>query len=230
MNIKLIPVGKKKTKFTFPALPEQIKCKIASRYQSFDIMSLGTIKVPKGTEPREISWEGEFFGKAKKKESIVKKNAWKKPSQCVKILQNYMKAGTVLNLIVTDTWINLDVTISSFQPIEYGAYGNIKYSITFVEKRPLKIYTTKELKIASFTKKTKPRNGPETGASSENYVVKSRDTLWGISQVYYGEGIQWTRIYDANAETIETTAQQYGKVDSDHGHWIYPGTALVIPL
>lgn len=33
MNIKLIPVGKKKTKFTFPALPEQIKCKMASRYQ-----------------------------------------------------------------------------------------------------------------------------------------------------------------------------------------------------
>ena len=125
---------------------------------------------------------------------------------------------------------NLDVTISSFQPIEYGAYGNIKYSITFVEKRPLKIYTTKELKIASFTKKTKPRNGPETGASSENYVVKSGDTLWGISQVYYGEGIQWTRIYDANAGTIEATAQQYGKADSDHGHWIYPGTALVIPL
>lgn len=48
MDIKLIPV-EKGSKFTFPALPEKVQGKYAAKYQSFDIISLGTVKVPKGT-------------------------------------------------------------------------------------------------------------------------------------------------------------------------------------
>ena len=48
---------------------------------------------------------------------------------------------------LTGTWINMDVTISSFKVTPYGAYGNVKYDISFEEARELKIYTTKELKI-----------------------------------------------------------------------------------
>lgn len=230
INIKLVTVGKKKKKFIFPALPEKITCKSAAKYQSFDILSKGAVKVPKGTEVKEVSWEGEFFGKSKKKEAIVKKTAWKKPSTCIKTLENYMKKGTVLNLIVTGIGINLDVTISSFQTVNYGAYGNVRYSITFVEKRPLKIYTTKEKKNTR-KKKTKSRNEAEQAQESadSSYVVKSGDTLWGISQAHYGTGAQWTKIYDANAGTIEDAARQHGKSSSDHGHWIYPGTTLTLP-
>lgn len=227
MNIKLIPSGSG-SKFTFPALPEQIKGKCEAKYQSFDIISLGTVKVPKGTNVEEISWDGEFFGESKRKEAIVKKNAWREPVECVNILKEYMKNETVLNLIVTDTWINLDVTISSFQPTAYGAYGNIKYSISFTQKKPLKIYDTNELKIAAFVQKTKPRN--ETAASSGSaYTVVSGDTLSRIALKKSGSAAKWTSIYDANANTIEAAAKSHGKSSSDHGHWIWPGTTLTIP-
>ena len=156
MDIKLIPV-EKGSKFTFPALPEKVQGKYAAKYQSFDIISLGTVKVPKGTDVSEFSWDGVFFGASKKNEAIVKTNAWKNPNECVKILNDYMFNETVLTLIVTETWINVDVTISSFQPRPVGAYGNVEYSITFVQKKPLKIYSTNELKIAAFVRKTKPR-------------------------------------------------------------------------
>ena len=56
MDIKLIPV-EKGSKFTFPALPEKVQGKYAAKYQSFDIISLGTVKVPKGTDVSEFSWE-----------------------------------------------------------------------------------------------------------------------------------------------------------------------------
>ena len=73
MNIKLIPAGGG-SRFTFPALPEKIQGKYGARYQTFDILSKGTVKVPKGTDAAEFSWDGVFFGKSKRREPIVKKN------------------------------------------------------------------------------------------------------------------------------------------------------------
>ena len=231
MNIKLIPAGNG-SKFTFPALPEKVQGKYGAKYQSFDIISQGTVKVPKGTDVAEFTWNGVFFGESKRNEPIVKKNSWKEPNECVKILNNFMKNETVLNLIVTETWINVDVTISSFQTRPAGAYGNVEYSITFVQKKPLQIYTTDELKIAKFVKKTKPRNdsgGSSGGGGGSTYTVVSGDTLWGIASKKLGSGSKWTQIYDANAGTIEAEAKKHGKSSSDHGHWIWPGEVLTIP-
>lgn len=231
MDIKLIPAGSA-SKFTFPALPEKVQGKYGAKYQSFDIISQGTVKVPKGTDVAEFTWDGVFFGESKRNEPIVKKNSWKEPNECVKILNNFMKNETVLNLIVTETWINVDVTISSFQPRPAGAYGNVEYSITFVQKKPLQIYTTDELKIAKFVKKTKPRNdsgGSSGGGGGSTYTVVSGDTLWGIASKKLGSGSKWTQIYDANAGTIEAEAKKHGKSSSDHGHWIWPGEVLTIP-
>ena len=230
MDIKLIPAGNG-SKFTFPALPEKVQGKYGAKYQSFDIISQGTVKVPKGTDVAEFTWDGVFFGESKRNEPIVKKNSWKEPNECVKILNNFMKNETVLNLNVTETWINVDVTISSFQPRPVGAYGNVEYSITFVQKKPLQIYTTDELKIAKFVKKTKPRNdsGGSSGGGGSTYTVVSGDTLWGIASKKLGSGSKWTLIYDANAGTIEAEAKKHGKSSSDHGHWIWPGEVLTIP-
>lgn len=228
MDAKLIPVGKSGSTFIFPALPEEIKGKSEANYQSFDIVSQGTVKVPKGTDAKEISWDGEFFGPSKKNEAIVRRNAWRDPIECVNILNDFIKNETVLNLIVTETWINMDVTISSFQPVAYGAYGNIRYSITFAEKKPLEIYDTNELKIVAFVKKTKPRSTPAK-SSGTSYEVRNGDTLWGIASKKLGSGTKWTSIYNANAGTIEAAAKAHGKSSSDHGHWIWAGTVLTIP-
>ena len=61
------------------------------------------------------------------------------------------------------------------------------------------------------------------------YTVESGDTLWGIADSYYGSGIRYTEIYDANADTIEAAAQEHGFDSSDGGHWIWPGEELIIP-
>lgn len=229
MDIRLIPIGNG-TAFTFPALPEQLRGKYGAKYQSFDIISQGTVKVPRGTDVAEFSWNGVFFGESKRSEPIVKKNSWKEPNECVNILCDFMKNETVLNLIVTETWINMDVTISSFQPGPVGAYGNVEYSITFVQKKPLQIYTTNELQIATFVKKTRPRNDSgASAASGGTYTVVSGDTLWGIAAKKLGSGTKWPLIYDANAGTIEAEAKKHGKASSDHGHWIWPGEVLMIP-
>lgn len=235
MDIILIPAGGG-ARFTFPALPERIQGRYGAKYQSFDIISQGAVKVPKGTEVAEFTWDGVFFGESKRNEPIVKRNSWKEPGECVRNLYDFIKNETVLNLIVTETWINMDVTVSSFQPRAAGAYGNIEYSIAFVQKKPLVIYTTNELQIAKFVRKTKPRNDSGGGSSGDggsggggSYTIVSGDTLSGIAARKMGGASKWPQLYDANAGSIEAAAKRYGKSSSDHGHWIYPGEVLTIP-
>ena len=51
----------------------------------------------------------------------------------------------------------------------------------------------------------------------ETYTVESGDSLWAISERFYGDGNQWNRIYEANRDTIK---------DPD---LIQPGWVLNIP-
>lgn len=232
MNIKLKP--KKKADgapFYFASLPESIQGVMDASMQTFDIISKGAVAVPKGTGVKEIKWSGEFFGKTKRKEAIVKSKKWKSPRKCLYILRKWMNQGVVLNLVASGTWINMDVVISALSVEEYGAYGNVRYTITLSQYRRLKIYTTKELKIAGTEnkgKKTKERAGGNEDGGKGNYTVVSGDTLWGIAAKHCGGGMNWTKLYDANAETIESEARKHGKNNSDHGHWIWPGEVLVL--
>lgn len=227
MNIKLEPKKKEDgSAFYFASLPESIQGTMEASMQTFQVISRGTIKVPKGSGVKEFKWNGEFFGKSKKNEPIVKIKKWKSPKKSVKQLKKWMDKGAILNLVISGTWINMDVTISSFHVEEYGAYGNVKYTITLTQYRYIKIYTTKELKIASYAKKTKERTGDTN--SKGNYTVVSGDTLWGIAARYCGGGPNWPKLYDANAATIEEEARKHGRANSDHGHWIWPGEVLVL--
>lgn len=68
-----------------------------------------------------------------------------------------------------------------------------------------------------------------TESASSTYTVVSGDTLWAISKRYYGSGTQYTKIYDANKDLIESTAKAHGKSSSGSGHWIWPGETFTIP-
>lgn len=53
--ICLIPGGSG-TPFLFSIMPEQIAVKYGAKYQTFDTISRGTVKVPRGTDVTSVSW------------------------------------------------------------------------------------------------------------------------------------------------------------------------------
>lgn len=228
MDIKLKPVNPEDgDAFYFPSLPESVSRKLAAKMQSFDIISKGTVKVPKGMETREYRWSGEFFGRAKMGEPIVRTQHWMEPRLCVKTLREWMKGGTVLAMTVSGA-ISINVTIASLECENYGAFGNVRYTIELYQHRKLKIYTTNEMTTASFVKKTKDRetdSGPDAGG---RYTVRSGDTLCGIASRKCGGGANWIKLYSANKDVIESAARSRGKSSSDKGALIWPGTTLTL--
>lgn len=218
--------------FTFPVNPESITTSADTSYANYETIALGAIKTPSGMNVKEIKWSGVFLGSVNANRALVHQGYYLLPTECIAQLTEWQEAGTVLNLIVTDTSINIDVTISSFTTEVFGAYGDIKYTISFSQFRSLKIYTTNELNVAEFVKKIiiEREDVPEENTSSGySYTIVSGDTLWGIAQRELGNGAEWESIYNANADTIEETANEHGFDGSDYGHWIFPGTTILIP-
>jgi nucleoid-associated protein YgaU len=56
------------------------------------------------------------------------------------------------------------------------------------------------------------------GSQVNNYTVQSGDSLWKIAVAIYGDGYQWTNIYQANEVLIGTNPGM-----------IYAGTVLIMP-
>ena len=63
-----------------------------------------------------------------------------------------------------------------------------------------------------------PEAPPEPEPKEEFYEIQKGDTLSGIAKRYYGNAMQYTRIFEANRQVIE---------DPDK---IYPGQKIRIPL
>lgn len=68
-----------------------------------------------------------------------------------------------------------------------------------------------------------------TEGEGTQYTIVSGDTLWALAVRFYGSGVQYTKIYNANKDIIESKAKERGKSNSDNGHWIFPGTVITIP-
>lgn len=209
------------TRVALPMLPQSVKLQTSGKFQSYDIINAGEIKIPKGQNLTEISWSNTILPGAKRKNaSYVKRQHWKAPNEIISTFENWRKNGTRLKLMITETVINHDVYLDSFTAEASGGSGDYEYSITFVEAKDLMIYTVNELGLQpkSPTNNNVSSNTRPAAIQPTTYTVKPGDCLWAIAKKYLGKGSRYMEIYNANKATIGSNPSL-----------IYPGQVLSIP-
>ena len=214
----VITLSDGKTTFYFPVNPEEINYEAETYFRTFRIINKGTVKMPAGDDVTLIGWKGFFPGEKLKKAPYVRK--WEDPSIKHKYIENCRVNGTKLKLNITGTPFSFWVYIDKYEASVKDAMGNIHYQIEFSKVINIAVDTVK-------AKVVKTTGNSKTSTKSKSYTIKKGDTLWGISVKYYGKGIQWTKIYNANKSVIDSTAKKRGKPGG--GHWIFIGTVIQIP-
>lgn len=204
-----------------PLLPEEITVKTGDgKFVTYDIMGKGEVAIPTGVGLSTVGWESEFPGTNWPDPSMLRVPG-RTASSYHKTIESWKKNKIPLNIMVTNYPINMDVYISKYTARAAGPFGSIAYEIEFAE--------SKDIVVKMTSAKTSSKIIKRSVSKTTTHVVKSGDSCWSIALKYYGSGLEWKKIYEANKEIIERTAKKYGRSSSDNGWWIYPGIRLVIP-
>lgn len=214
-------------KLQFPALPETFELTDTMNNTKVTIHSLGEVTLvgKRGLKSIELS---SFF--PKNDYDFLAYHNFKDPYEYVNKIESWLEKKP--HLIITETNINMDVTIESFKYGENEFNGDVSFTITLSEYRKITYTkqksepakkTSKKVKKAATKRKTKT-------VKTKKYTVKKGDNLWSIAKRFTGKGSNNKAIYNQNKKVIEKAAKKHGKKSSNKGWWIYPGTKLVIKI
>lgn len=189
---------------------------------SYEILNLGEVAIPTGVGLANYSWESIFPGSGRSDYGLLR-GSWQKPSYYDDILNDWKEKGTKLNLLVTGYPINKSVYIADYKREASGGFGDITYSLSLKEARTIRVTSSK-----STANKNSTSARSTTQENTNTYTVTDGDTLWGIAEKKLGSGSRWKEIYTANQNIIESTAKSRLGRGSNYGHWIFPGTKLLL--
>lgn len=186
---------------TLSLTPDKVSAKQAERFQSYNIIEKGEIKIPRGQNLASVNWSSVFPSESMKEYGFINAEFWKSPTEIVSIINEWRKAGNKLKLLITQTGINMDVYIKSFDYEFEGTGGSIKYSIELIAAEDMLVKTVSEQDEGKNTTgnqlNTRPAKQVEASAT-----VKSGDSLWSMAEEKLGDGSRWQEIYDLNRDKI----------------------------
>ena len=212
-----------------PIPPKKLELKISNQNKTYDLMNYSEINVLKS--PGLTSIEFEVLLPNVKYPFAMYKNDFQNAKYYLGILENLKVNKSAFQFIVIrkfpdgagifDTNIKVsleDYTITDSTDEGFDTKAKIKlkqyreYSTKTVQ------VTIKQYKPPVVTRTVTTNNtAAASKPSGQNYTVRSGDCLWNIAKRFYGNGSQYTKIYNANRDKIKNP------------NLIYPNQVLWIP-
>lgn len=205
-----------KEKIQLPVLPESFQIKNGSNNDKVNVVGLGEIVIMQSRPALQISFSS-FFPATKFPGLQVSKIT--KPLTLVKRINEWKASKKPIHFIVTSCGVDIYAAIEDFTYSEVGGDpGTYQYSLDLKEYREIKVRQVKVdiPKKKATVKKEEPR--VDNTVQPKTYTVVRGDCLWNIAKRFYGNGAQYTKIYNANRGVI-----------GGNPNLIYPGQVLTIP-
>lgn len=208
-----------------PIAPQKLTVKIKGNNKTLTLINEGDINFLRAPGLTEITFDAvlPMLGQY----SFA--NGYRRPDSYLNKLESLMTDKEPFRFLVSrvspsgrllyDT--NMKVSLENYTVTEDATKGpDVTVSITLKQYIS---YSTKTVTVVKPKPERKPvvqqKKKRETSSAPKvkTYTVKSGDCLWNIAKKYYGNGAQYTKIYNANK----------GKVKNPN--LIYPGQVLTIP-
>ena len=203
-------------KIMLPVNPESFAFTEKHNNTSVNVNSIGEVNLLGKRDLKTGTISSHF---PKRDRNYANNSGRQAPYTYINKLLSWKSSGKPVQLIITGTKINFQVTIETLKYGEQDGTGDVYYDLTLKEYRAVEIKKTK-LKKTKKKKTTKKKSKPKRPAAkkkTKTYTVKSGDCLWNIAKRFYGNVAQYTKIYNANR----------GKIKNPN--LIYPGQKLTIP-
>lgn len=212
-----------------PIPPKKLELKISNQNKTYDLMNYSEINVLKN--PGLTSIEFEVLLPNVKYPFAMYKNNFQNAKYYLGILENLKVNKSAFQFIVIRKFpngnsifdTNIKVSIEDYTITDSTDEGfDTKVKIKLKQYRE---YSTKTVQVT--IKQYKPpvvtrtvttnNTAAASKPSGQNYTVRSGDCLWNIAKRFYGNGSQYTKIYNANRDKIKNP------------NLIYPNQVLWIP-
>lgn len=97
---------------------------------------------------------------------------------------------------------NMQVSVEDYNIVEDAKEGlDVRVDVNLKQWRN---YGTKTVTVKNNkTAKVEKERDASTAPKAKTHTVVRGDTLWGIAKKYYGNGAQYTKIYNANKDKIK---------------------------
>lgn len=212
------------TIFKLPVTPEEIKLQRSGNNEIVEVVGLGEINQLKKPKLSKIEIES-FFPSSKDASYVLTKGKFKNADYYIKTFEKIMKAKKPLRLIVSDTRINLMVSIESFDYwIGPGDAKDVYFKLSMLEYREHKVKEVKlvETQGAQNNKKKKkttkePREQPSKKAPYVGCKVKVNGQLHRDS--YGSGGGQWLKNFEGKINFINNSGTHPYHITDMSGAW-----------
>ena len=201
--------------YRLPTNPEQVETNRVQAIEKYEVLKLGQIAIPTHMELKEYNFECEFPHDPL--HYVETANNFKDSDYYLNLFEEWRDKLVPVRFIASNGIgddINTLVLIEELNEIEkageegdkyvkFKLLGYKEFGKKYVVVKQIEQPTANAPRIVTSVAKQVVSKDTTNPKAPKYYVVVSGDSLWAIAKKFYGNGNQYTKIYEANKDKIK---------------------------